>query len=583
MPSAKKYYVYILCGLFILCSAALAGTKWYSAHEQKLKQERDAAISEAIQIYKNGDYDNAKEIFAKYAQNGDGEAMLYIGRICESYTKEYAEALKWYQKAAVKGYAADAYAAIGTMYREGTADSTLSKEDRLEKGIEFYEKAADAGNVKAMTTLGDLYLSAGDYDRAEPLYIKAADNGDWVAMCRMANVEMRRNKTRTNSMGEKARNWLEKAAQTSQDPALKVLVADEYMFQSADFGKAVEWAESAVEDGCKYGHLVLAQVCSDKEAGRYYDQVKASTNINIFTQNIRQASDEFVETAAMVTLMDSSEAKQKNYGRSLYMVAVVYYRLEQYQKAMEWCKKAETTEQNEAALASVLIGDMYRNGEGVRKDNIRAMQYYKKAAAKGDADAMIRIGEMYMMKEVSQRRDFAKAMEWFKKAAALGSSHAMYSVGVLYHIGDKSSGVERDLDAARKWYNDAVALDNNEDAQKNLNCLPAADDRQKQRIINVVKTKRYSDDGNSWSEFAEYNLEKVKWRYVGMDDMFTIHRVVLEGYFHNTAGSISKLEILFNVKWDMKENKFTVARYVCYINGRSLRRLPSWIGYALGL
>lgn len=31
MPSAKKFYVYILCGLFILCAAAVAGTKWYSA------------------------------------------------------------------------------------------------------------------------------------------------------------------------------------------------------------------------------------------------------------------------------------------------------------------------------------------------------------------------------------------------------------------------------------------------------------------------------------------------------------------------------------------------------------------------
>ena len=76
MPSPKKYYAYILCGLFILCAAAVAGTKWYSGYEQKLKQERDAAISEAIQIYENGDYDNAQEIFTRYAQQGDGEACI---------------------------------------------------------------------------------------------------------------------------------------------------------------------------------------------------------------------------------------------------------------------------------------------------------------------------------------------------------------------------------------------------------------------------------------------------------------------------------------------------------------------------
>lgn len=593
MPSAKKFYVYILCGLFILCAAAVAGTKWYSAYEQKLKQERDTAISEAIQIYKNGGYDKAKRTFKKYAKRGDSEAMLYLGNICGNYTKEYSQALKWYQKAAANGYAAEAYAAIGTMYREGKADRTLNKEDRLKKGIEFYEKAADAGNVNAMITLGDLYFSAGNYDKAEPLYMKAADSGDWIAMCRIAYIYANKRQEKTdNSSRDKPRIWLEKAVQASQNPALKALVADEYRFQPANFAKAIEWAESAIADGSIHGRLILAQIYSDKEAGQYYDQTKALTNINIFIQEIRHASKEFAEISKTTTpiQMTLPQIEQMVYEQSIHKVALVFYDLEQYQATMEWLKKAEMTEQEDAASASLLIGQMYHNGEGVKKDYAKAMQYYEKAAAKGSTHAMIRLGYMYVEKEASQRRDFAKAMEWYKKAAALGSSYAMYCVGVLYHTGHESFGVEQNFEAAREWYNDAVILDNNENARNALNSLPAVNYEQQQRIINDVKTTRYFDAGKSWGEFAEYYLENVKWQYAGMDQDFDrpgferfIHRVTLDGYFPNTAGDISTLQIRFGVIWDAKQNKFTIAQLVCYINGRSKRWLPSWIGYALGL
>lgn len=585
MPSAKKFYVYILCGLFILCAAAVAGTKWYSGYEQKLKQERDAAISEAIQIYENGDYDNAQEIFTRYAQQGDGEAMYYLGNICSNYTQEYAQAVEWYQKAADNGYAAFAYAAIGDMYRTGTADSTLSKEERLTKGFEFYEKAADTGNIKVMMTVGDLYFNARDYKNARRLYQKAADSGEWKAMARLAFSGEKDDKRKW--LSETGRGWLEKAAQSGQEPTMKALLASEYTFPPADFQKATEWGEAAVEDGSKYGRLILAQIYSNKEAGQYYDQAKALTNINIFIQEIHQASEEYAEIAVMITPRKDtlSETKQAIYERSLYHIALVYYELEQYQKALEWCKKAETTSQKkEAAFASILIGDMYKNGEGVNKDLTKAMEYYKKAAAKGNVVAMEQIGVMYTNKGEGPRRDFAKAMKWFKKAAELGSSHAMYCVGWLYHFGDKSRGVEQDFDAARKWYNKAIAVDNNANARYGLNRLPAADDEQKQRIINSAKTTRYSDDGDSWGEFAEYNLDKVRWRYIGMDPANFMHGVSMEGYFPNTAGSVSKLQIIFGITWDTKENKFTIKQFSCYINGDWVRTgLPSWISYALGL
>ena len=191
--------------------------------------------------------------------------MYYLGNICSNYTQEYAQAVEWYQKAADNGYAAFAYAAIGDMYRTGTADSALSKEERLKKGFEFYEKAADTGNIQIIVAVGDLYSQAHDYKNASRLYQKAADSGEWKAMARLAFSEEKDDKRKWAS--ETGRGWLEKAAQASQNPTLKAIVADEYRFQPANFAKAAEWQNQLLKMGANTGILYSPKYTQIRERG----------------------------------------------------------------------------------------------------------------------------------------------------------------------------------------------------------------------------------------------------------------------------------------------------------------------------
>ncbi len=50
-------------------------------------------------------------------------------------------------------------------------------------------------------------------------------------------------------------------------------------------------------------------------------------------------------------------------------------------------------------------------------------------------------------------QDYKKAMEWYLKSAALGNASAMYNIGSAYENG---LGVKRDMEKATEWYQKAV-------------------------------------------------------------------------------------------------------------------------------
>ena len=65
------------------------------------------------------------------------------------------------------------------------------------------------------------------------------------------------------------------------------------------------------------------------------------------------------------------------------------------------------------------LGQMYRNGQGVRKDYAEAVKWYRKAAEQGFSPAQNRLGEMYEEGQgVPKNPKVAK--EWHKKACANG-------------------------------------------------------------------------------------------------------------------------------------------------------------------
>ena len=98
-----------------------------------------------------------------------------------------------------------------------------------------------------------------------------------------------------------------------------------------------------------------------------------------------------------------------------------------------------------------------------------ARQWWEKASAQGDAEALNNLGTLYAFgRGVSQ--DYAKAREWYEKAAAQGFATAQNQLGWLYRGGQ---GVPQDYVRAYMWFNLAAALSTS-DLQKS-----AANNRDK--------------------------------------------------------------------------------------------------------
>ena len=85
---------------------------------------------------------------------------------------------------------------------------------------------------------------------------------------------------------------------------------------------------------------------------------------------------------------------------------------------------------------------------GMRKSYARAVDFYRKAAELGHADAQSHLGDCYY-EGVGIHRDYEGAITWFQKAAELGNAHAQYMLGVMYGGG---KGVKRDYDESARWY-----------------------------------------------------------------------------------------------------------------------------------
>ena len=142
--------------------------------------------------------------------------------------------------------------------------------------------------------------------------------------------------------------------------------------------------------------------------------------------------------------------------------------------AKEWYGRAAARGEVNAMRA---IGDGYReNGTRVRRDgkhqsDARALEWYGKAAAGGDAASMQRIGDM-LSRGTRSNRKYDEACTWYERAIHLGCTDAYVGLGRLYQ---KGLGVKRDRQQARQCYEEAERV-GNRDAKRALRRMDFARD-----------------------------------------------------------------------------------------------------------
>ena len=105
------------------------------------------------------------------------------------------------------------------------------------------------------------------------------------------------------------------------------------------------------------------------------------------------------------------------------------------------------------------------NGAAGQGMSSEALEYLKKAQ-QGDPAAQFNLGWCYANGQ-GVKQDWQKVIEWFTKAAEQGNADAQYNLGVSYENGN---GVKQDWQKAVEWYTKA-AQQGDEDAKEALKRL----------------------------------------------------------------------------------------------------------------
>ena len=147
-----------------------------------------------------------------------------------------------------------------------------------------------------------------------------------------------------------------------------------------------------------------------------------------------------------------------------------------YDKAVEHFRKAA---EKGNAEAQYYLGCCYRDGQGVLHDSKEAVRWFRPAAERGEAKAQCELGCCYE-DGAGVPKDYEEAVKWYRKAAEQLDFYvaqtknerkglykvlpAVYALGRCYEEGH---GVPKDIDEAEKWYRKAARF-GYRDAQERL-------------------------------------------------------------------------------------------------------------------
>ncbi len=211
-----------------------------------------------------------------------------------------------------------------------------------------------------------------------------------------------------------------------------------------DIKQAVIWWEKAAKQGNVSSQVNLGVcyangfgVTSDITKAKYWWDKAAKQGDDIAKKNLESLNKEIEQDhRTPATKLESNIIPQND-----------------YQKNIEAAKSG-------APIAQLKIGICYQTGNGIEKNEKKAVEWYEKAANQGNADAQTCLGLCYGM-GIGVTEDFSQAIKWWRKAANQGNAQAQYYMGNCYNHG---TGVSVDYTHAALWYQRA-AEQGNADAQ----------------------------------------------------------------------------------------------------------------------
>ena len=206
------------------------------------------------------------------------------------------------------------------------------------------------------------------------------------------------------------------------DDEAQIALAQRYRFGvdvPKDSAKAVEWFQKAAEQGNVQAQFSVGYMYAAGENG--------------FERNLTKAAEWYRKAA------EGGHANaQANLG-NMYMVGA-----KDLPMALYWFQQA--VDQGNAIAQNAMAG-MYANGNGVPRDQQKAITLYQKAADQGYPSAQYELGLIYSAGK-GVKKDQEAAFQWIRKAAHQRNTMAQRDLGHLYRNG---RGVKKDEIEGMAW------------------------------------------------------------------------------------------------------------------------------------
>lgn len=261
-------------------------------------------------------------------------------------------------------------------------------EQNLPLALRYASKAADQGDAKAMTLVGDLLMLDHQEEQAYAWYTRAAEAGHLDAMTKLAFACAEKEPRRAYELA------LEPAKQ-GDAKACYLLGALFYTGRGveANLAEAVAWTRRAAEAGDAVSQFNLGVSYRDGKGVKS----NADEAVRWFSLSAKQGNAE-----AQYNLADMLLTGPKKYRHPV--------------RALELLRQAASQGHTNALYA---MAQMLCDGEGVPKDAAKGIAYLRQAVAQGSPEAMLKLAAL-LHEGHDLPKDNAEALRLIKKSSELG-------------------------------------------------------------------------------------------------------------------------------------------------------------------
>ncbi|MCB1657204.1 MAG: SEL1-like repeat protein [Pseudomonadales bacterium] len=377
----------------------------------------------------------AVEWFRRAAEQGHASAQYNLGVMYvdgTGVTQDIAKAVEWYRKAAEQGHASAQYN-LGVMYDEGQVET-----QNYAKAIEWYRKAAEQGDAGGQNNLGNMYLKGKgitkDEAKAVEWYRKAAEQGDEQGQYNLGVMYL--NGTGVTQDYAKAADWYHKAAEQGYAYAQSNLgiMYEDGTGVTQDYAKAADWYHKAAEQGYASAQFNLGVMYQDG-TGVAKDYAKA---VEWYQKSAEQGNADAQFKLGKIYIDGDGITRDPQKGLEFLEMAMkqgnedaigflsFFFKKMSNNKQMDIARVLEIIKgfaESGYAAPQMLYGTLYEFGQGVPRDYVKAVYWYRKSAEQGNVLAIKYLADMYEYGK-GVRKDIKEAIRLYKIAAESGNPEA---------------------------------------------------------------------------------------------------------------------------------------------------------------